>query len=531
MSSLSHNEYLKKRTSINNLAASISTVILDSQIEASGELIADSAVVQNNLEHAIGGSIFDELGEDGAAIATIAVNSVRQYIKRTGHEPAPEVMASVANSIQNIMDSTKSQGILDSESLATSAGVPFRNHTIAMQMPATLAQVTLDDVTVAPAGYDKAEIFHVERVAGSTFGDYTKGEVLDEHFSGQYGTMDVFKSLGTTDGTTTTFSVNYGSELKGGRTMVYIDNDLVVSDLNEESGSVDVIAAIDGGTVTLKRDLTNGGVTVELTAGAAAALGAGLPVEVKADYKIEGNESIIPLVDHHVKSYLLRPHEAALASSVTIIGTLLMQREHGLNQNTMNIAAAADLLAAEKDRRNISMMYRAARHRFTWGTKPDSAGNDATVQHMQLLRAFLSKVSLQMVSDNKKAGIQSIYVGLEALALLKTLPASDFTMVAGYRESAQPHVVGRLFGQYTVKCAPQLNGHDMLCVAKGKEYGDAGLIVGDAIPAMHMKHFVQFGKLNHENTLYELALRDIHPKNGRNFFSVITLDPASSGQQ
>ena len=64
--------------------------------------------------------------------------------------------------------------------------------------------------------------------------------------------------------------------------------------------------------------------------------------------------------------------------------------------------------------------------------------------------------------------------------------------------------------------------YSCLCYAKGKGLGEAGYIAGDAIPAMAFKHAMQ-SDLKYENTLWELAYRDLNPFNGRDFFMELAI--------
>ncbi len=521
---MSQEEYNARKKKIAELAGTISETVLDSQQNDDGTLITDSAEVEGNISKAVSHGIFSQMGENGEHAARIGANAIRNYVLDNGTEPPQELLASVANSIANVMDTNNP--ILDS-TLNSTDGIPFRDHMISLQLPQTLNQITGDDVTYIPAGFDKSEIFRVERVAGSTFGDLNAGDVIDEFFSGQYSTMDQIKLAGTTDGSAVSFVASFGNKIKPHRTMVYIDGELLVHDL--DGGQGDVIRPHGGGNITLSQNFVSGDITVTLSG--AGIVASGLKVEVKADILVENNEEIIPLVDHQVTSYIVRPHEAVLASSTTIQARMQLQRELGLNQDTMNIAAAANIMAAEKDRRNIYLMRKFARDQWTWGLKPPVSGADSTVEHMRTLRSFLAKVSSEQIKNNKKAGGKSLYVGRAIKNFLEILPAGEFTMVANYVEIAQPHVVGRLFGRYTVKFAPQMGEMEMMMVAKGTDHGDSGLIVGDAIPAIAMKHVVAYKNLRNENTLYELAVRDMHPYKGRDFVSLITFNLTTTGEQ
>lgn len=487
--------------------------------------ILDNASAGQNITAGIDNTFLSEFGDSAPSLAIVMANSVRNSILDSGVVPSDELLASAAQAMQNIM--SKSDNILDSASLSTTAGIPYRNQMIALTLPSMLNMITADDVMMIPASFDKNEIFRVERQAGTTFGDLEQGDIIDEFFSGQYGSMDQFKNAGLTDGSKTVFAVDYAQPLANARTMAYIDGILVID--NQDTGSATVAKPHKGGTLTLATNYSTGAVTLTLS-GAALEV-SGLKVEIKADIKIENNETVIPTIEHTIHSHIIRTHEGALASSTSIQARLQMQREFGLNQDNMNIAAATNILAADKDRRNLFMMNRAARRGYIWGIQAPASGGDSTKDHAANLGAFLNEISTDMMSRNKKSGIKTVYVGKGALAYLGYLPEGQLKYVAGYHEIPQPHVVGMLFGRFRVKYSPMIEGMEMLLVAKGSDYGDAGIVNGDAIPAIAMKHTVAYKSLRNENTLYEVAVRDIHPHNGTEYFARLTLDPSTSGKQ
>jgi len=524
--SATQEQFNTNRSNVAKLADGLRIAVVATTINPNGGVF-DSATAGENLGAVLAGGnhIFSGMDDDHAKeVAAIFATAVHNHVLDNGCEPSEEILASAAQSIANILGAD--ENIFDS-SLSTTAGIPYRNHMIALTLPVMLNMVTADDVMMIPAGFDKSEIFRVRRIAGSTFGDLTKGEEIDEFFNGQYTSMDQFKIAGVADGTETVFTVDYKNPLVKGRTMAYIDGEMVVSTV--ETASDREIKSFGSGNVTLDVDHNTG--IISLTLSAADLVANGLEIEFKSDIKIEGNEGVIPLIEHDIISNIVRPHESAIASSTSIISRLSMQREFGLNQNNMNIAAAANILAADKDRRNLFLMYKAARRKFVWGTKAPASGSDSTQEHTHTLAAMLQKINTAMIKANKKSGIKSIYVGPDGLSLLGYLPKGDMAYVAGYHEIPQPHVVGILFGRYKVKYSPTIENSEMLLVAKGNDYGDAGIVNGDAIPAISMKHAIGFGKLSDQNTMYEMSIRDIHPHNGNAFFALLKLDPNTSGEQ
>lgn len=511
--------YQAQVANINSGAARFADSVVSPQMSG-GHIITDSAARDESLRSTLeNGSVFDSAGEHGGIMLGSAANAVRAYHATHGEMPSAELMASMNSTIENMLnpntDNPQLRAILDSAgngTMSQSEGIIQRNRQIALVVPVQLMMITNDMVTHIPANYNKAEIFRINRVAGNTFGDLKEGDVIDTDFSGQYSSMDQRTKLGDGDGSKKAFSLDKAMPLVKGKVRILVDR----TPCGQDDGRGDIAGKFTDSDATVVR--FSG--TVNYATGAVSitfdkAPKAGIEVHAITDINIEKNPALIPTVEHEMLSYTLQPHEAALASSNSIQSQFTGRREFNIDINGMQLGGARNLLAAEKDRKRLNDMYFFAKGEKEFNVRVPSGLTFK--EHYEELQVILLAISSELMTRTKRAGLTGFVAGTEAARILKSVGAPHLVYAPNYRHLPQPHYVGTLFG-YKFKEDPQMpDPWAVLCYAKGREHGDAGYVAGDAISAVNYAHSI--GKdLKHANTLYELAYRDLHPHNGREWF-------------
>ncbi|MFA0012110.1 hypothetical protein AB4391_01990 [Vibrio lentus] len=522
--------YREQVATINNNASQLAQHIIDPQMD-NGEIITDSAVRNEAIVQSLEGSIFDNAGEMSRMVAGSAANAVRHYHSMHGEMPSAELMSSMHNSISNMLDpntdNPQLRAILDSAgdgAMSSSEGIIQRNRMVALVVPVQLMMVTNDMVTHIPANYNKSEIFRINRVAGSTFGDLSEGDVIDVDFNGQYSTMDQRHEIGSGDGTKVDFSFDIASKSKAmpfvkGKVRILVDRMPVGGD-DGKGGIFGKFIDADGDTVTFTG-------TVNYQIGQLAlkfskAPKTGIEIHTIADISIEKDPSLIPTVEHEMVSYELFPHESALVSSNSIQSQFTGKREYNIDIAGMQLATARNLMAADKDRKRLNDIYFYAKGEKTFDLTIPSGLSYR--QHYEMIQTVLLAISTELMNRTKRSGLVGLVAGREASRVLKSLGAPHLVYAPNYRQLPQPHYVGTVFG-YKFKEDPHMpDPWKILCYAKGREHGDAGYVAGDAISAINYAHSIG-RNLKHENTLYELAYRDLHPHNGRDWFMWLKVIP------
>ncbi len=126
-----------------------------------------------------------------------------------------------------------------------------------------------------------------------------------------------------------------------------------------------------------------------------------------------------------------------------------------------------------------------------------------------------------MLAQTGTTGLSGLIMDKMSCSIVKSFPASAFQPVPGYKQSPQPHYVGRLFGMWDIIEHPGYPTDTVVCWGKGQGIGEAPYLIGTAIPAMAFKHSVMTD-LNYKQTLYQLAFRDIQPFDGREYLIKLT---------
>ncbi|WFQ78126.1 hypothetical protein PXH59_00315 (plasmid) [Xenorhabdus sp. SF857] len=524
--------YQAQVAQINNNAAQLAQTIIMPQM-SNGEIITDNAVRNESIRQSVEGSIFDAAGESGVMIAGTAANAIRHYHSIHGEMPSAELMSSMQNSIANMLDSNTTnehlRAILDSAgdgSMSSSEGIIQRNRMVALVVPVQLMMITNDMVTQIPANYNKSEIFRINRVAGSTFGDLKEGDLIDVDFNGQYSSMDQRHLLGNGDGSKTEFTFDIATKAKAmpfvkGKVRILVDRIPVGGD-DAKGGIFGKFLDSDNDTVTFT-GIVNYQVG-QLSLKFSKAPKNGIEIHTIADISIEKDPTLIPTVEHEMMSYELFPHESALASSNSIQSQFTGKREYNIDIASMQLATARNLLAAEKDRKRLNDMYFYAKGEKTFSL--EIPGGLTFRDHYEAVQVTLLAISTELLNRTKRSGLVGLVAGREAARILKSIGVPHLVYAPNYRQLPQPHYVGTIFG-YKFKEDPYMDDPwAIMCYAKGREHGDAGYVAGDAIPAINYAHPIGRG-LKHESTLYELAYRDLHPHNGRDWFMWLRLVPKS----
>ncbi|MCV6588708.1 MAG: hypothetical protein OIF57_06725 [Marinobacterium sp.] len=538
------NEYEAQVADIQQKANAMHATVIEPQLDGN-EFISDNSARAELLNGRIGGSIFESAGggnENAASyVATSTANAIRSYYQSTGRMPDVEVLATTHDAINNLysrnMASTFGSSSLIAENagfLSTTEGIPLRDHLAALIMPVALSTITSAMSTSVPATKDTAEIYRITRVAASTFGDLNQGDVIDEAFSGQYSAMDHIKPASTPhgDGSKRVFELDAGVPLKkgatnsGGYVKVYLGRKVVAVDNGSgvwvppagEPNPVPLASASAGNKV----DYAGGKLSIEF----ATAPASGVEIHFSYDVNIEARPELIPLIDHQIESWTMKPHESALGGVSGLQSLMAMQREFNVNTHNLILTGIRQIVGADKDRKNLRLMYFAAQSVFGFDAKcPDGLRKR---DHYETVDEVVSEASTYLLMKTKVSGMKGMIAGIDACRFWRTLPS--FKPAPGYRESPQPHYVGTVEGK-ELYCDPGMADPvtrepmpDMtLCYAKGRNHSQAGLVVASAIPLIPLRQDTRATNLKIRDTAWSLDYRDIHPGNGEDFFTWIKI--------
>lgn len=526
-------QYNKQQADIAGRAESMRNVLLYPVLGDGGKFIQDGKQRANAIDAAVNGSIFAAAGKEAGYIAGTHANALRMYCLTHGRMPGDDLLAAAHLATENLlgMQAGKSVGnlILESATLETTEGVQFRNRMVALILPVMLQSISANMVGYIPGTFNRSEIFRVYRTAGSTFGDYTSGDRIDQNFNGQYGTMDQRYEVGTgdgaKDGNASEFKLD--SNVKFGK--VYPFKKESVKVLHDRN-----IVATDNGAGNLAGSFKVGETTVNVTGTVNYATGVvdpvfsvapavGIKIHTGFDVDIEKDPTLIPTVNHELDYKVLMPHESAIAAQTTLQAIWNLRREMNINADSMAMLTMRNLLAADKDRKALRDMQFYAKGEYSWQYTLPNSGISPSDYYDTLLPVLLN-INSDMLKNTGYVGLTGIVAdSASATKLMGGTRQGQFVPAPNYQFIPQPHYAGRLFGMFDLYIDPQAPDYTNLCFGKGTQISHAGYVAADAVPAMAFKHGVQ-NDLRYKNTLWELAYRDLQPFDGREYLTTLKLE-------
>lgn len=509
---------------INALAGEVKRACLIPVTDDEGVFIADKCTRDANLTAATKYcGIFESLGEAAPVVSATWSNAIRKYCLTYGIPPSNELLASAYASARNLLgvlgdNSSRSGLVLESVAdMSTTEGLLIRNKFLALVMPRVLSMITNQMTTPIPGEYNSAEIFWLERIAKSNFGTVSAGDVIDEMYTGQLGVMNRRELLATADGTATTFTTTLDFPAVKGSIKIYVDRVPVGKD--NRSGSIVPIGSFGiAGTVSYN----TAGTTVIQVSTTAGPLANALEIHVAADIDIEVDPTQIPSIAHVEYSDTIQPHECAIHAGVSLQMFIKARRELGVDLQSLQMAAIKNIMAASEDRNILNDLFFFANGEVEWLYNADRTAEMAF--HAQAMRQALDAASTTLLNRTRKCGLAGLVVSDRDLTHITTIPG-EFRHAPGYIESPQPHYVGTLeYRNIKVFSWPGLPPGRAMGYAIGSGVGESGYLAGAAVPPMLFKHPTDRG-LSHEQTLWGLSFRDLHPNAGQRYFINFNFTP------
>jgi hypothetical protein len=503
-------------------------------IDGTGNLIKDKSIREERLKATTSGSIFEMAGATAGKVQATAANAVLRYCAGRGKQPGDELLASAYTAIENSFEVMAGRSpapggmVLEAADMSTTDGLLMRDRLIGLILPVMLNSVCGNIVSFIPGTFNQSEVFKINRVAGSTFGDISAGQPLKFDYQGQYSSMDQRYLAGTGDGTDTgsadefkiDSNVKFGvvHPMKKKSVKIYHDHNQVARDDGDGNISGSFLVGVTPVTVTGTVVYSTG--VIDPTFSVAPA--SGIPIHIGFDVDIEKAPTLIPLVNTEMSSRVLYPHEAAISGDTTLQALWAIRRELDLNSEQLVTTSMRNLLAADKDRKVLRDLRFFAKGEETWDKVVADAAQDIGFFWKGLLETFL-RVDSALLLRTGTSGLVGIVADSMSSTIFRSMPAPYFVPASGYKSVPQPHYVGTLFGTWELYTDPAASDYTNLCYAKGRGIGESGYVMGDAIPAMSFRHAVQ-RDLTYKNTLWELAYRDLQPFDGREYFMTLLIN-------
>ncbi|HAT3959712.1 TPA: capsid protein [Citrobacter freundii] len=477
-------------------------------------------------------------------------SALESYVKRYGCRPSDEMLANAHMSLENLLtECVKSEHKGEgkamfedaAQQMSDSAGVLRLALYAALILPSQLGAATSDACTFVPCERDESDVYELYNVASTKFGSYGVGDELDMQSAGVYSQLNRLYILKTPapNGTVTAFKFDIsdanfeGSEMpiRPGRVKIQIDRQPGTSFDDPQSKTVHWDGKSAKGatlSVTGTIDYTKG--TIDMTFNPAPA--AGVEISVLVEIDIEKKPSLIPLVNQAMRSWKVKPSQYVLATEHTVQSLMDAEREFGINLSSSLFTEAKEWIAHEIDMTRLRLAAFYARDGGDWDVSIPAA--QSFESYSALISGKLHELSTDMVNKTKSTGIRGGFAGQTAANYFKMLPSSIFQKADGYVQTPYVQFLGTLFGQYRIYEVPDavcttltntganFDTKDVIFYGRGDTIGQAGLVSGDAVPAIPFVHPTDKNLVN-RTTLWGSAVNVIHPNKGNRYLVRLSL--------
>lgn len=543
----------KREQDILNRAACVMAMTVDPTSDAAGNMITDQDVMMSNLEQAVGKVPMFEGVNQGAAVQITGswAMALHEHKRQHGRYPASDVLANAHAALENLMTECakethegtgKAMFESASESMRTSDGVMRVAQFAALILPVALGAATSDACTFVPCERDESDIYELTNIAGTSFGTFKPGDELNMQSAGVYTQMKrLYKLTEKADGTKTAFKFDIKAfegqacPIRAGYNKMLINRK--PSKVDDGDGNLYFNSTDSKGnafSVTAKVAYDTG--VIDITFAEAPAEGTEIAVQVEIN--IERNPNLIPVINQAMRKYTVRPSQYIVASEHTVMAASDASREFGLNLAATQFSAMRDWVAHEID----IMRLRTLVFHNVYGREFDVAMPEAQNYEswVGILRHVVNALSQDMANRTLTTGIRGGFAGGDAANFLRSLPPQHFQIAPGYVQSPYVQYIGTLFNTIRIYEVPtpvceqfQQHGYDfglddVYFYGRGEDIGKAGLVAGDAVPAIPYVHETNPALVN-RTTLWGSAINEIHPRNGENYFTRLRLTRSKVG--
>jgi hypothetical protein len=430
--------------------------------------------------------------EDEAAAVRAIMDGAQAYTREHGFMPSGDVLLSAVHQAMAYFDAA-SNTHHDQISL-------FPNAPIVAIMGAMAEATPFAGYLPADRGSNEARLIIVNHQAGSNWGDYSQGGIMDGIAAGgDYISSARTKELAAPNDTTNykfafTAQPAGGAALKllRGRTIVYINGLVAMQEVNNGSSSAATVQL--GGSVTLGgTEYTLGGTVkpalgeVVVTPGAALPAGTVVSAEVFVDY--EADPSVTPRMAVGTSSFAMFASPFRTIYQITPEARSQFANEVGVDPGAEAMLAVRGQYATErhynalKRAKAIGKYANAAAFDFGYATQIQQK---TRAQIWQDFASVLGVVSQQMAEDTADHGITHLYVTKSVAAQFRSMPPELF-QPSGITDRPGIFRIGRLFGLYDVYYTPKVLAEggggataEILAIGRSSQTARCPIIFGDA---------------------------------------------------
>jgi hypothetical protein len=446
---------------------------------------------------------------DGDANRALAVTSlldgIASFTRKCGFTPSADMLDAVISQAENLADGQSSQVLphgttLDSISTNNaSATLSHQPNRIAVAITGGLSEaIPFGAYLPSDLSSNESKLAIITSIAGTTFGAYTAGDIIDGTAGGREYTrservIDVVIDVPRTGGT---FAFKTGIAGAGAtvpllrnRTSIVVNGFPVAFEQTNNSGTA--TSLISGQFKVGAQDyVINGSVNVTTGAGTlvfAPALAADIDVDAQGFIDFEAKPELAPNIGTSAQSFSLYCAPTRLIMQATPDSRSQSQSELGADRLTIAVQAARTQLANER--------YISALNKVRKLAKNTSREYDfnAAAQLLQKTRAqgwrdfgsFVAHVDQEVANQTMEFGLSFMYVGAIGMSQFLSMDSTDFVSSG---VAAKPGIwrVGRYKDKYDVYYTPYVVEEtdvdiEILCIGRSPQVARNPIVFSDAV--------------------------------------------------
>lgn len=482
--------------------------MLDSASADAKDVIKQSVAKSSELLPARMVALLDRIDGDvskGVAISCM-LDGIARFEARNGFVPSADLIDAVISQAENIADGSSTQVLphgytLDSiSSNNASATLSHQPNRIALAITGGFSEaIPFGAYLPGDLKSNESKLAIITAVAGSSFGAYKEGDLLDGVAGGQTYTrseriVDVTVA-GDRLGGTFKVTAQIGGEgaavpLLRNRTSIMIDGFTVGREQTDDSGTP--TSLISGQfKVGATGYVINGSVNIETGQGTLTfnpALPAGVVVEAQAFINFEKKPDLIPAINTTARSFSLYCSPSRVLMQITPDSRTQTQAELGADGLTIATQAARTQTANERyidALRKAKRMAKRTKRTFDF---------DAERQLVEKTRSmiwrdfgsFVGAVDQEVANTTMEYGLSFMYVGAIGASQFQSMDSTDFVS-SGI--TARPGIfrIGRYKGKYDVYYSPYVveeteTDIEILCIGRSPQVARNPIVFSDAVP-------------------------------------------------
>ncbi|WP_313453306.1 hypothetical protein [Stutzerimonas nitrititolerans] len=483
------------------------------------------------------GALLDSVEDEKskARVVQAVLDGVQLYQQQHGVAPSADVIETAISQGLALADGKKDIGLpqrmtLDGiGSTAHHDPISAQPNRLVLAITSALAEA-IPFATYLPTdiGSNEARLGIVSHQAGSTFGDYDAGALLDGVNIGDvYAaserrvplTLNAERSSAT-GGIVTRTGGNTQPKLLRGRSQVFVNGFPAAAENPVAAQASAPTSQISGG-VWLGGEHYGVSGTVAPATGAfnvtfTPALPAGTVVEAEGYIDYELQPELAPEIITQVQTFSLYAKAWRILMDQTIDSQTQYNNEIGMDLLSESLMAARNQIAMERHYSALKKLKTLAgplskEYNFDY---PTQIAQKTRAQIWQDFSAVIGVVDQEMAERTMDHGITHLYVGKNVKAQLESLPAE---LWQGSGLTARPGIyrLGRLFGRYEVYYTPKVlvdaeGNSQILAIGRSPQVSRCPLVMGDAVPPTIIP--LSIGRdLNRGQAIYARNFTDVNP--------------------